>query len=129
MNVYAVGGTSDYVLIWLAVALATAAVLVVAVFYFWMALEQAARIRYGLPAEAIRQRHASHRPYLLPINMAVVGAAGSIICWLLQRMKPVLPDAWSLWICLAPLTLALLSAAAVLAAIRMLRRALHWARP
>lgn len=125
MPVYAVGGSNDYLLIWLAVAIATAAVMVVAVFYFWMALDQAARVRYGEAAEIIRQRHTSHRPFFIPFNMAMVGVAGSVVYWLLQRTKPVLPTPWSRWICLAPVTIALISAALVLVAIRILRQALR----
>ncbi len=116
---------SDNLLIWLVVVLSTVAVLLIAIVYTWILLDQTARVRYGENPEEVRRRHASHRPYSLPFNMVIIGASGTIICYLLQRMKPVLPVAWSNWICLLPLGAAVLGALPVLGAIRALRRALR----
>lgn len=121
----AAAAQSDNLLIWLVVALSITAVLLIAIIYTWMLLDQIARVRYGDNPEEIRRRHASHRPYSLPLNMVMIGASGTIICYLLQRMKPLLPAVWSDWICFLPLGVAILSALPVLGAIRALRRALR----
>ncbi len=120
-----VAAQSDNLLIWLVVVLSTVVVLLIAIVYTWILLDQVTRVRYGDNPEAVRRRHASHRPYSLPVNMVMIGASGTIICYLLQRMKPLLPDEWSGWICLLPLGAAVLGALPVLGAIRALRRALR----
>ncbi|MBP7401636.1 MAG: hypothetical protein KBA30_03390 [Clostridia bacterium] len=117
--------TSNNLLLWLVVVAATLVVIVVSILYTYTLLGQTSRVRNGESRAEIRGRFESHRPFLLTVNIMVIGICGSVICFLLERMNPLLPAEWSFWLCLVPAGSALLCALPVLAAVLGLRSALR----
>ena len=121
----AVLGGSNNTLIWVVVAASTVIVVLVAIAYTAMLLSQASRVRRGESPSEIRIRFEAHRPFSLPFNIMIIGVSGTIICFLLEHMRPVLPVGLSFWICLIPAAAACISALPTLLAILGLRSALR----
>jgi hypothetical protein len=120
-----VSAGSNNTLIWVVVAASTVIVIFVAIAYTAILLSQASRVRHGDSPAEIRVRFDAHRPYSLPVNILVIGVSGTVICFLLEHMRPVLPEELSFWICLVPAAAACICALPVLVAILNLRSALR----
>ena len=120
-----VSSGSNNVLIWAVVAVSTVIVIFVAIAYIAILLSQASRVRHGESPAEIRIRFDEHRPFSLPLNILVIGVSGTIICFLLEHMRPVLPEGLSFWISLVPAAAAVICALPILLAILNLRSALR----
>lgn len=129
MNAQVVPAQSDNPLIWIVVVVSTLILFIVSVAYTALLVSQSGRVRRGDGPAEVRQRFVSHRPFSLPLNILIIGICGSVIGFLLERMRPILPADSATLICLMPLMISILCALPMLMAILNLRSAIRkWER-
>lgn len=129
MNAQIVPTQSDNPLIWIVVVIAILILFLVSIVYTMLLLVQSGRVQRGDAPAEVRRRFTSHRPFSLPFNILIIGICGTVIGFLLERMRPILPADSATLVCFVPLAVSVLCALPVLLAILRLRSNLRkWER-